>query len=218
MISHSKLQRYTITPINSIFIVHDIQYIGWSHISRRSTASLDTSRRASRARSPTSRLGRLVAIIIALILPAQAAVDAAVVNVRSIAIVAIDSRDHVGARDVNVVKGAVARVLAVAVAAGAVHLADRVGPKVLYGYRARAVVLQDLVLGVAGAAAVYVGYARGRGALERGGVFADVGPPAILLQRSEQWFTIMERNRKGYVHVVQGAGTQAVDTLAIVRA
>jgi hypothetical protein len=73
----------------------------------------------------------------------------------------------------------VARVLAVAVAARPVHLADRVGPKVLDGDRSRAVVLQDFILGVAGAAAVYVGYARGRGAFEGGGVFADVGPPAI---------------------------------------
>lgn len=153
-----------------------------------SATGLDTSRGTRRPRRPAGRLARLGAAVIAQILPAHGttARDTAIVDVRSVAVIPIDAGDDRGAVDKDVAERAVPRVLRAAVAARPVHLADRRRPEVLDRHRARAVVLEHLVLGVARPAAVDVGYPRRGGPLEGRCVFADVGPPA-------KWILVSER-------------------------
>ena len=69
-----------------------------------------------------------------------------------------------------------ALAVALAVAARAVQLAEVLRAEAVDGHGRGGVVLDDLVVGVAGAAALDHD---GAGALEGEGVFADVGPPDV---------------------------------------
>ncbi len=140
--------------------------------------SLHRRHSTNRPRRPAPNLRRLLPAAIPRIQPATRPLEhTRVLNRRGIPIIGIHPRNNrrlVGNPDVG--EGRVALVLRLAVAAGAVELADVAGEEVLDGDGAAAVVLQDLVRRAARAAAVYVGGAR---LLEEGrGVFADVGPPA----------------------------------------
>jgi len=150
-----------------------------NHPTHSATARLNTSSSTNRPRWPRPGLARLAPIAHPLVLPAQARVlDARVRDGSAVTVVPVDPGHDLGSAHIDVGEGALPRHLRAAVAARAVDLADIGHVEVLDGHGAAAVVLQDLVVGVAGAAAVDV--AGARGLLEGRGVFADVGPPAVL--------------------------------------
>src|SRR4051812_12444819 len=66
------------------------------------------------------------------------------------------------------------------VAARTIELAEVLGLELFDGHRAGAVVLKDLVVRVTRAAAADLHGLRGRAALQRGRVLADVLPPDVL--------------------------------------
>lgn len=142
--------------------------------------SLNSRRRAGSPTRPRPNLTRLSTIAVPLIEPAERTPNnARVGNSSRVAVVDVDAGHDLAAADLHVGEGALARVLRAAVAARPVQLADVARQEVLDRHRAAAVVLQHLVLGAARPAAVDVGGARGL--LEGRCVFADVGPPAVLL-------------------------------------
>lgn len=85
--------------------------------------------------------------------------------------------DRLAAVDVNVVKDRSARSLLLAVTARAPELADVLCVKIRDLERAATVVLEELIGGVAGTAALDRGGAAGLA--EGGAVFADLVPPAV---------------------------------------
>jgi hypothetical protein len=94
-----------------------------------------------------------------------------------VAIVGVDAGEDLAARGLDVLDGDVALgAVALAVAARAVELAEVLRAEAVDGHRRGGVVLDDLVVGVAGAAALDHD---GAAALEGEGVFADVGPPDV---------------------------------------
>lgn len=118
---------------------------------------LDRSSSTNCARRSGASLTRLTTVVDPLILPAQARVlDARVRDGSAITIVTIDPRDDLGAIHIDVGEGALAGHLRATVAAGAVDFADIGHVEVLDGYGPAAVVLQHLVVRIAGAAAVDV--------------------------------------------------------------
>ncbi len=128
---------------------------------------------------PTPHLRRLLPIRIPLIQPAQLSPPkhTRVLDRSAIPIVDIHSRNNRPlVHNPDVRKRRLPLDLAAAVSARPVQFPDVGREEVLDGYGAAAVVLEDFVGCVPGAAAVDVG---GSGGLaEGGGVFADVGPPA----------------------------------------
>lgn len=149
------------------------------------TRSLNSRHSAHSAGRAAADLGRLLAAAVARVQPAGAALeDARVLDGRGVAVVGVDARDDgrlVGDADVG--EGRVALVLRLAVAAGAVELANVAGQKVLDGDRSAAVVLEHLVRGATCAAAVDI---RGARLLQEGdSVLADIGPPAA--QAASAW-------------------------------
>lgn len=118
-----------------------------------------------------------------------------------------------------------------AVAARPVQLADVGGVEVLDGHGTPAVVLEHLVFGAARAAAVDV---RGpRGLLECGGVFADVGPPAVFprpsllanarsLIKAQKGMTKkgneQEKKKEENIHIIQSTLPQTMHALPVIRA
>lgn len=113
----------------------------------------------------------------ALVQPAGGRVgQARVPDGGGVAVVGVDAGHDGAAVDLDVGEGGVAGVLGAAVAARPVQLADVLCVKVLDRDRAGAVVLEHLVAGAAGTAAVDV--RRPARLLEGRRVLADVGPPA----------------------------------------
>src|SRR5689334_5873404 len=101
-------------------------------------------------------------------------------QLRGVAVVGVDADECLAGRGGgDVVDDDVALVLRLAVAAGAVQLAEVVHLEIADVHGAGAVVLEDLVRRLARAAAVDGHRLRGRGALEGRGVFADVLPPDV---------------------------------------
>jgi hypothetical protein len=142
----------------------------------RSLHRLHDARRSRRARSNLSRL--LSAIVPLKDIARPPLEQARVLDRRRVTKVGIHARNHrEGVDGPDVLEDGLARDLSLAVATGAVDLAVLGGQEVLDRNGAAAVVLEDLVGCVAGAAAIDVRRAQG---LEEGcGVFADVGPPSI---------------------------------------
>lgn len=122
------------------------------------------------------RLGWLVAVAVALEQVADRVdvLERATLDRHLVAEVAVDAGDDLCALDGEVDEVGGARALLLAVAAGAVQLADVLSGEVADGDGADAVVLNDLVVSIGGAAS---GNSSVAIALEREGVFADINPP-----------------------------------------
>jgi hypothetical protein len=145
-----------------------------NHLARRNARVL-----AVVANTSLDLLGLDVVVVGALELDTKLldAGGAGVGNSSNITIVGVDASEDLAAGGLDVLDGDVALgAVALAVAAGAVELAEVLGAEAVDGDRGGGVVLDDLVVGVARAAALDHD---GAGALEGEGVFADVGPPDV---------------------------------------
>jgi hypothetical protein len=103
--------------------------------------------------------------------------SAGVGNSGSVAVVGVDASEDFSAGGLDVLDDNVALgAVALAVATGAVELAEVLDAEAVDGDGLGAVVLDDFVVGVAGSAALDHG---GSGTLEGEGVFADLSPPDV---------------------------------------
>jgi hypothetical protein len=145
-----------------------------NHLARRNARVL-----AVVANTSLNLLGLDVVVVGALELDTKLldAGGAGVGNSSNITIVGVDASEDLAAGSLDVLDGDVALgAVALAVAARAVELAEVLGAEAVDGDGRGGVVLDDLVVGVARAAALDHD---GAGALEGEGVFADVGPPDV---------------------------------------
>jgi hypothetical protein len=144
----------------------------------KNLARRDAGVLASVAGAGAQLLG-LGTVVVALELDAKllGAGGAGVGDGGGVAVVGVDASEDLSARSLDVLDGdGTLGAVALAVTAGPVELAEVEGAEAVDGDGGGAVVLDDLVLGVAGSATLDHG---GSGALEGEGVLADLSPPDV---------------------------------------